>query len=64
LKKSYVPVNKRFMVGKKALSTWIKLILYKPTLQNKALGVLMHVGLMHTRVYHFSCPGAVFMHNS
>jgi hypothetical protein len=21
-------------------------------------------GLMHTRVYHFSCPGALFMHNS
>jgi hypothetical protein len=21
-------------------------------------------GLMHTMVYHFSCPGALFMHNS
>jgi hypothetical protein len=21
-------------------------------------------GLMHTRVYHFSCPSALFMHNS
>jgi hypothetical protein len=24
---------------------------------------IIDMGLMHTRVYHFSCPGALFIHN-
>jgi hypothetical protein len=32
--------------------------------ENEEVIIIDDVGLMHTRVYHFSCPGALFMHNS
>ena len=38
----YVSINRRFVVGKKTLDMQIKLVLYIPTLLNKALRVLKH----------------------
>jgi hypothetical protein len=52
-----VHINGHFFIAHVVGSTYCIHLLSKVFFSNTR-------GLMHTRVYHFSCPGALFMHNS